>query len=475
MARFFFATGVEGSYPVISDGRGGQIRQDQMEANDHYRRWREDFDLVKGLGVSHLRWGPPIHTTWTGPGRYDWSFCDEALARLAELKIAPIIDLCHFGLPDWLGNSFQNPDFPPEFARYAGDFARRYPGVGLYTPVNEIYICARVSAELGWWNERLVSRGIHARDDSGRPAGGVWEAGPGAEVPFVTAIKHLCRASILATEAILAATPFALFVQSESTEFYHPVAPSVEARAHFLNLRRFLSLDLTYGRHVSAPVYQYLNDNGLTRREYDWFMERGPKYRGHYILGTDYYCTNEQLVHPDGRIHPVGEVFGYYVVMKDYHSRYHLPVMHTETNFPDPARASEWLWRQTANVRRLRDDHVPVVGFTWYGLTDMTDWDVALRERRGTVNPVGLFDLERHERPAAAAFRQLVRDYDYLPAWDSALTYLERIESNPSPMARGPNPKAVALPWTEPSTSGGPPEFLPPPTPDPGDTPPASK
>ena len=36
---------------------------------------------------------------------------------------------------------------------------------------------------------------------------------------------------------------------------------------------------------------------------------------------------------------------------------------------------------------------MPVVGFTWYGLTDMTDWDVALRERRGTVNPVGLFDL----------------------------------------------------------------------------------
>ena len=111
MPRFLFATGVEGSYPVISDGRGGVIRQDQMEASDHYRRWGEDFDLVAGLGVCHLRWGPPIHKTWLGPARYDWSFCDDALARLAELRIEPILDLCHFGLPDWLGNTFQNPDF----------------------------------------------------------------------------------------------------------------------------------------------------------------------------------------------------------------------------------------------------------------------------------------------------------------------------------------------------------------------------
>ncbi len=430
MPRFLFATGIEGSNPVVSDGQGGSWRYDQMEACDHYRRWREDFDLVAGLGLRHLRWGPPIHKTWLGPGRYDWSFADEALADLASKRIEPILDLCHFGMPDWLGNSFQNPEFPTEFARYAGDLARRYPGVRLITPVNEIYICARFSAELGWWNERLMSRGVPdlPPDPAQRPAGGVWEAGPGAEVPFVTALKHMARASILAMEAILEANPRALFIQSESTEYYHPVSPEVEARAEFLNLRRFLSLDLTYGRHVSAPLYEYLNDNGLGRGEYDWFIEHGQRLRHRCILGTDYYRTNEQLVHADGRIHPVGEVLGYYVVMSDYERRYHLPVMHTETNFPDPDGASDWLWRQASSVRRLRLDGVPVVGLTWYGLTDMVDWDIALRERRGTVNRVGLFDLDRRERPVAAAFRRLIGDYGHLRAWDSALTSLDGID-----------------------------------------------
>ena len=229
-------------------------------------------------------------------------------------------------------------------------------------------------------------------------------------------------------QRILGVRPNALFIQSESTEFYHPISPKVQSRTDFLNLRRFLSLDLTYGRQVSAPIYQYLNDNGLGRADYDWFMKHGRELRRHCILGTDYYRTNEQLVHPDGHIHPAGEVFGYYVVMKDYEDRYRLPVMHTETNFPEPDGASEWLWRQAANVRRLRQDNVPVVGFTWYGLTDMTDWDICLRERRGTVNPVGLFDLDRRERPVCQAFRNLVRDYGHVQAWESALSSLTSFE-----------------------------------------------
>ena len=53
----------------------------------------------------------------------------------------PIVDLCHFGVPDWIGN-FQNPDFPEVFAAYAQALARRFPWLQLYTPVNEMFVCA---------------------------------------------------------------------------------------------------------------------------------------------------------------------------------------------------------------------------------------------------------------------------------------------------------------------------------------------
>ncbi|HEY2726464.1 MAG TPA: hypothetical protein VGI61_04790 [Parafilimonas sp.] len=65
-----------------------------------------------------------------GNNKYDWSFADEAFGELRHKKIIPITDLCHFGVPDWIGD-FQNPDFPKLFAEYAGAFAQRYPWIQL--------------------------------------------------------------------------------------------------------------------------------------------------------------------------------------------------------------------------------------------------------------------------------------------------------------------------------------------------------
>ena len=145
-----FATGIENSIPTINHGK---TRVDEMEVCGHYQRWREDFDCVQEVGINFLRYGPPIHKTYLGPGKFDWDFTDLTFAELKRREITPIVDLCHFGLPDWLGN-FQNPDFPRLFADYCGAFAERFPWVQLYTPINEMFICAVFSAKYGWWNEQ---------------------------------------------------------------------------------------------------------------------------------------------------------------------------------------------------------------------------------------------------------------------------------------------------------------------------------
>ena len=60
----------------------------------------------------------------------------------------------------------------------------------------------------------------------------------------------------------------------------------------------------------------------------------------------------------------------------------------------------------------MRQGGVPLVGFTWYSLTDQVDWDTALREPLGNVSPVGLFDLNRDPRPVGQAYRHLVSLFD---------------------------------------------------------------
>lgn len=387
---FMFATGIENSYPTVIDADGTRRRVDEMEKTKHYSCWKEDLNLVCEVGCDTLRWGPPLHKMWRGDGKYDWEFTDQCMAEIRRLGINLIVDLCHFGLPDWLGD-FQNPDWPELFARYAKDFALRYPWVQSFTPVNEIYIAAKFSALYGWWNESL-------KTDKG----------------FVTALKHLCKANELAMNVIVEHQPEAVFIQSESSEFFHAEKPSSLDAAYFLNEQRFLALDLTYAYPITASMYEYLMDNGMTREEFHWFQNHHVKAR--CIMGNDYYVTNEHLVHPDGSTEASGEIFGYYVITRQYYDRYHLPVMHTETNISEP-HAVQWLKKEWANLHRLQQDGVPILGFTWYSLTDQVDWDTALREDNGNVDALGLYDLSRRIRPVGKAYQQLIKEWsEVLPS-----------------------------------------------------------
>lgn len=392
--RFMFGVGIECSYPTIE----GNQRVDQLRDTGHYEMWRTDLRNVRELGLRYLRYGPPYYRISTGPGEYDWSFLDPVMHEMRKMGIVPIIDLVHFGLPDWLGN-FQNPDWPAWFAEYAHAFAERYPWVRYYTPVNEMYVTAQFSGAFGWWNERLMS-------DHG----------------FVTNLKHSVRGSLLAMRAILDLRPDAIFVFSESTEYVHPGSPDLVDQAHFMNERRFLSLDLLFGHDVSATMYQYLLSGGMTPEEYRWFMGQRDMKR-HCVMGTDYYVTNEHVIKASGQSIGAGDVYGYYVITRQYFDRYKLPVMHTETNRV-ASHAIEWLWKEWMNLLRLRDDGVPIIGFTWFGLVDMKDWDTALTQMRGTVNKVGLYTLDRRPRKVAKEYRRMVEEYSALPISSSKFPIL---------------------------------------------------
>ena len=396
MPHFMFATGIENSYPIIRDAAGNRFRQDEMAKTRHYQCWREDFRLLDELGIQYLRYGPPYFSTHTGPGRYDWSFADETLGALRDQSVTVIADLCHFGVPDWVGD-FQNPDWPKLFAEYARAFAERYRWIRFFTPVNEIFIAATYSGQWGWWNEQLNS-------DRG----------------FVTALKHLCRANMLAMHAIIEVRRDAIFIQSESTQYYHSEGPDCEVFAAVFNEKRFLSFDLTYGNQVTVPMYEYLLSNGMTRDEYHWFMNNHVKSR--CVMGNDYYATNENMVHADGSLSLSGEILGYYPITRQYFARYNLPVMHTETNNLGGIDAVPWLHKEWANVHRLKQDGVPLIGFTWYSLQDQVDWDTALRENNGTVNPLGLVDLNRKIRPVGHAYKHLIEQWRHtLPTESTVL------------------------------------------------------
>jgi beta-glucosidase/6-phospho-beta-glucosidase/beta-galactosidase len=156
----------------------------------------------------------------------------------------------------------------------------------------------------------------------------------------------------------------------------------------------------------------------MTKDEYHFFLHN--RLKQHCILGNDYYRTNEHRVFENGHTTASVEVFGYTEITRQYYNRYRLPIMHTETNLvegPVGDEAVHWLWKEWANVLRLRNVGIPTVGFTWYSLTDQVDWDTALREQNGNVNALGLYDLDRNIRNVGRAYKRLIRDWrEVLPA-----------------------------------------------------------
>src|SRR3954454_14793253 len=101
---FFWATGIEDTFitaPWPATGR----TLDEYELTQHYQRWREDLGLIAELGVRAARYGFPWYRVNPAPARYDWSWPDQTLDVILESGVRPIVDLVHYGTPDWLEGS----------------------------------------------------------------------------------------------------------------------------------------------------------------------------------------------------------------------------------------------------------------------------------------------------------------------------------------------------------------------------------
>jgi beta-glucosidase/6-phospho-beta-glucosidase/beta-galactosidase len=374
---FIIATGIECSAPIIAGG----IRRDQLLMSDHWRRYEEDFDLVAELGITHLRYGVPFHVVARDATAFDWAWTDLALGALRERGIEPIADLLHFGVPDGL-QGIGDPAMPAAFLSYATAFVERYPWVRWYTPVNEPFVTALLSAKQGWWNERRRS-----------------------DRAFAQALDNVATCAVEGMRVIRERRPDAIFLQSDACESFVPLDAEAEARATFLTERAFLGFDLTYGRPVSPTMRRWLSRAGMTRDRQAWFEANGS--HENCIMGLDYYEGNERLVATDGRLSPATRR-GFGAIAREVYARYGLPLMLAETN-NYTERAVDWLAEIWNDTIALRDDGLPVRGFCWYSLTDQVDWDTGMREANDRVNSFGLADMDRVRRPVGDAYAELVR------------------------------------------------------------------
>src|SRR6266508_307115 len=396
---FLWATGIEDTF--IPHTRPGLRALDEYKLTQHYKLWKRDFDLVAETGVKFLRWGIPWYRVQPAPDQWDWLCTDQALDYLVNVKgITPILDLMHYGTPLWLENSFINSNYPDYVAEYARNVAARYKSlVRYYTPLNEPMVNAEFCGSKAEWPPYLSG-----------------------EDGYVKLTLALAKGIVLTTQAIKAEQPDSITIQVEASWHTFTKDRSLEERAAHNNARQYLCFDLTTGRVKDDYILaNYLCVHGVTGADLEWFRRNAVTFD---FFGVNFYpwSHTELRKTSNGSIqYLTGETSGdkIAVVIRAAYERYHMPILVTETSAKSDLRGrAQWMDETLDTVRTLRKEGMPVVGYTWFPLFTMIDWEYRRGRRplKDYLIHLGLYDsafdsnniLRRHMTPLVKRYQQHV-------------------------------------------------------------------
>jgi len=102
---------------------GSRCADSSGDACDSYHRWREDVDLVKGLGLGAYRFSLEWSRIEPSEGEFSVAALDHYRRMCAgchERGIVPVVTFHHFTSPSWLARRgcFEAPHAPERFGRF---------------------------------------------------------------------------------------------------------------------------------------------------------------------------------------------------------------------------------------------------------------------------------------------------------------------------------------------------------------------
>lgn len=352
---FAWATGIEDTF--IHQARPGLRALDEYQLTQHYQYWREDLDRVALSGIRYLRWGIPWHKVQTAPDRWDWSWTDQVLDYMVNhLGITPILDLMHYGTPAWIDNSFINASFPRRVGEFTRAVVDRYKTlVRYYTPFNEPMVNVEWAGQRADWPPYL-------------------EGHDGA----VKLTLAIARGLIQIMQAIREIQPQAVTVQVEALWRFFSTQPELQTQIEIRNRRQYLCFDLTTGRVDDRHLlYRYLLEHGISEYELENLRNQAVRYD---IFGANFYPWSYSRVYlrDSGLMNRLTHnVNGSRIaeVLADTYQRYEMPIMVTETSaLRDIDGRARWMDQTIGAVRGLREQGIPIVGYTWFPFFSMISW-----------------------------------------------------------------------------------------------------
>ncbi|NNG37537.1 family 1 glycosylhydrolase [Nakamurella aerolata] len=332
----------------------------EFALTEHDTHWRADLAAAAALGATGLRYGAGWPLVHVAPGRFDWSQLDERIDyAVGDLGLTVIADLVHYGTPTWLRGSFADSGFPDALADFSAAFAQRYRGiVDHITPLNEPLTTASFCGLRGVWPPELTG----------------WTG-------WSTVVIGIARGVQRSIASIRRANPDATIVHVEASAIYDTTDNGLRSEVELLRSLAALPTELILGRVGGHhPLRNWLLKHDVSTRQ---LAELEHAAAAVDLLGVNYYpdLTPRVLERRDGVVRQVTANHwsdGLRDVLADWHKRYGLPLLITETSIEGSDRTRrEWLQAAVTTVRDLQAGGLDVRGLTWWPLLDFVDWSFA--------------------------------------------------------------------------------------------------
>jgi beta-glucosidase len=398
----------------IDGGQTGDV------ACDHYHRWREDIEIMRGMGIQAYRFSvswPRIFPLGAGQvNQAGLDFYSALVDGLLEAGIEPYVNLYHWELPQALQDQGGWPAraTAEAFATYAETVSQALGDrVDHWITLNEPF----VSAYIGYYEGRhapghqdlgeMIRASHHLLLAHGWSVPLIRSNAPGADVAIVLNLHPMYAAS-----------------SSEADE---------RARRRRDGIINRWYLDPLAGRGYPQDIVEYYGVSQAHIQPGDMAAIAAPLD----YLGINYYtrmiCRSDEIpedqnrpreISPAEKLTDMGwEVYpdGLFEILEYVDSQYDFPALMITENgaaFPDKTGADhkvndpqriEYLAGHVHRVARALEAGIPVTGYFAWSLLDNFEWSFGYSKRFGLVY-VDFDTLERIPKASAGWYRTLITE-----------------------------------------------------------------
>jgi beta-glucosidase len=363
-------------------------------ACDGYARWRDDVDLVAGMGLTAYRFSVEWARVQPAPGEFDAAELDhyEAIVdRCLERGLAPVVTYNHFTCPHWFAarGGWLDPGAPEAFARYCDRVTERFGDrIAVAVTLNE----PDLPRLLSWLD---LPAEIHERERATLDA-----ASRAAGVPRYRAANLVLPEEMDAMADGMAAGHRAARAAIKGRRADLPVGLSLAIIDDVV-----AGDDPTVRDRKRAEVYEpwlrlARDDDFIGVQNYERLV-----YDGNGVVPPPPDAPRNQMGTPVEPLSLAGAV-------RYAYRETGVPVLVTEHGMgtPDDTQRAAFLAPALAGLREVVDEGVPVLGYLHWTLMDNFEWIFGYAFRFG-LHEVDRTTFARTPKPSAKTYAALVAEY----------------------------------------------------------------